>query len=81
MKRYTISELETMTQTHTLLPDGSVRRKKYRVKKISKEKKFKASKTDTCICMDCGEIIKISKQSSHLKSCKKAGNQNYAPKR
>lgn len=35
------------------------------------EKELKRLKGDTCICMDCGKIIKTAEQSKHDKKCKK----------
>jgi hypothetical protein len=31
----------------------------------------KQKKEETCICMDCGEILKTGEQSKHIKKCKK----------
>ncbi len=75
-RKYTIDELETMMDTHTILPDGSVVRKKY-IKRLEKKKNLfiqkklnsEKRKGNDCICMDCGKVIKTRDQSKHLKEC------------
>ena len=72
--KYSIAELEKMIDTHEILPDGSVVRKKYKKLgrkklKIIKVKKKKIAISNNCICMDCGKVIKTKEQSKHLKEC------------
>ena len=33
--------------------------------------KAKILGNNTCMCMDCGKVFKVSEQSKHLKECKK----------
>jgi hypothetical protein len=69
-KKPTIAELETMTDTHNILPDGTVVRKDVK-QAVAKQriKEPKRRKGSTCMCMDCGKVIKVKEQSKHNKEC------------
>lgn len=59
--KYSIEELERMIDTHSILPDGTV------VTKAEAKRYYK--KQHSCICMDCGKIIKVAEQSEHISKC------------
>jgi hypothetical protein len=66
MKKKSLAELESLIDTHSILPDGGVVSKK--------EAKQYYKKQETCICMDCGKIFQVKNQSNHFKVCPKKGN-------